>query len=75
MELVFPDSFNVVQPVPCTSLVHEVGSQFQNQTIVEEQKPEFNGQKQIWRKLYQKQPALASQPDNPSLLVVVMLSS
>ena len=22
MELVFPDSFNVVQPVPCTSLVH-----------------------------------------------------
>ena len=27
MELVFPDSFNVVQPVPCTSLVHEVGSQ------------------------------------------------
>ena len=38
MELVFPDSFNVVQPVPCTSLVHgmAVGIQFWSQTILEE---------------------------------------
>ena len=45
MELVFPDSFNVVQPVPCTSLVHGSWQSILEPDIVEEYKPEFNGQK------------------------------